>query len=124
MLYSGHELSLRKANGESPRWEKQYLYEILGGNDFMSEPETGQERWLEQWADRIHGSGLSVIAVPLLEIGRGLGFLASQALLLTQPIVTGLVDEASFNRCVRLLEDPAALERLIERIERKAEDDG
>ena len=85
----------------------------------MSKPETGQERLLDQWADRIHRTGLSVVALPLLELGRGLGFLASQALLLTQPILTGLVDEAKFDRYVRLCEDPAALEALILRIERK-----
>ncbi len=48
----------------------------------MSELETGQEQWLDHWVERIHHSGLAVIALPLLEIGRGLGFLMSQAILL------------------------------------------
>ena len=90
----------------------------------MSEPETGLEQWLDGWADRIHDSGFSVVVLPLLEIGRGMGFLVSQALLLTQPILTGLVNEANFKQYITLLEDPAALEGLIERIERKAEGDG
>jgi hypothetical protein len=90
----------------------------------MSKPETDQERWLDQWADRIHNSGFSVVALPLLEIGRGLGVLASQALLLAQPLLTGLVNETAINRYANLLEDPAVWERLIARVERKAEGDG
>ncbi len=90
----------------------------------MSELETGQEQWLDHWAERIHHSGLAVIALPLLEIGRGFGFLVSQAVLLAQPVLRSLVDEASVARWIALLEDPAALEKLIERIERKAECDG
>jgi len=90
----------------------------------MSQPGTGQEQWLDQLAERIHQSGLRVVLLPLLEVGRALGFLASQALLLTQPVWTGLVDEASVNRYVTLLEDPVALEGLIERVARKTNDDG
>jgi hypothetical protein len=90
----------------------------------MSKSETGQEQWLDQWAERVHHSGLAIIALPLLEIGRGLGFLASQALLLTQPVIGVLADEASVNRYITLLQDPAALERLIELIERKVGGDG
>lgn len=90
----------------------------------MSKPETGREQWLDQWAERIHRSGLAVVALPLLEIGRGLGFLAGQALLMAQPVLAGLVDEASINRCVTLLEEPVTLGGLIERVERKAESDG
>jgi hypothetical protein len=89
----------------------------------MSERETGQEERLEQWAERIHLSGLSVVALPLLEVGRGLGFLASQALLLTQPVLGGLVDTESISQYVALLEDPDALDRLIQRVERKANGD-
>ena len=90
----------------------------------MSQPEIGQDEWLDQWAERIHYSGLSVVVLPLLEIGRGLGVLASQVLLLTQPVLAGLVDKTSIDRYVALLEDPRAVERLIERVERKAKADG
>jgi hypothetical protein len=90
----------------------------------MSKRDAGQEQWLEQWAERIHRSDLSVVIVPLLEVGRGLGFLASQALLLTQPVLEGLVKRESINRYVTLFEDPAALESLIQRVERKAKGDG
>lgn len=90
----------------------------------MSMSGTGQERWLDQWAERIHNSGLSVAALPLLEIGRGLGVLASHALMFAQPVLAGLIDEENIARCVTLLEEPSALEGLIQRIERKAERDG
>lgn len=90
----------------------------------MSELESSQEQWLDHWAERIHHSGLAVIALPLLEIGRGLGFLASQAVLLVQPALGSLVDGASVARWITLLQDPVALQTLIERIELKAEGDG
>jgi hypothetical protein len=90
----------------------------------MSKREAVQEQWLDHWAERIHHSGLSVVALPLLEVGRGLGFLVSQALLLGQPLLSGLFDKESISRYVELLEDPATLDDLIERIERKAEGDG
>ncbi len=90
----------------------------------MSKWGGSQEQWLDQWAERIYHSGLSAAALPLLEISRALGFLASQALLLAQPVLAGFVDKESINRYVALLEDPAALDSLIERVERKAKGDG
>jgi len=83
-----------------------------------------EDQWLDQWAGRIHRSGLAVVALPLLEIGRGLGFLFSQALLLIQPVLAGVVDVHDINRYVAFLDDPAAIEQLIERIERKTESRG
>jgi hypothetical protein len=65
-----------------------------------------------------------VVALPLLEIGQGLGVLASHALLFSQPILAGLIGEETLNRYVTFFENPAALDGLIERIERKAEGDG
>ena len=90
----------------------------------MSKRDASHEQWLEQWAERIHRSDLSVVILPLLEVSRGLGFLASQALLLTQPVLEGLVKRESIDRYVTLLEDPVALEDLIQRVERKAKGDG
>jgi hypothetical protein len=86
----------------------------------MSKPEIAQEQWLDQWAERIHRSGWSVVALPFLEVSRGLGVLVSQILLLAQPLLMGVVDQTSINRYVALLEDPVAIESLIERVERKA----
>ena len=90
----------------------------------MTKSETAQEQWLDQWADRIHHLGLSVVALPLLEIGRGFGFLVSQALLLSKPVLAGLIDQDRIDRYVTVLEDTAAWERLIEHVEQKVEGDG
>ena len=90
----------------------------------MPVPETDREQWLDHWAERIHCSGLAPVALTALEIGRGLGFLASQALLLVQPVLGDLVDGATVTRYAALLEDPVSLEGLIERIERKAKSHG
>jgi hypothetical protein len=90
----------------------------------MPKPETAQEQWLDGWADRIHQSGLAAVALPLLEIGRGFGFLAGQALLLSKPVLAGLIAQDRIERYVTLLEDSAAWERLIERVEQKVRDDG
>lgn len=90
----------------------------------MAEPESHQAQWLDRWAERIHRSGLSVIALPILEVSRGMGFLVSQALLLTQPVLAGLVEETKIDRFVTLFDDPAAIDDLMERIERKANGDG
>jgi hypothetical protein len=90
----------------------------------MSKPRIVQEQWLDQWAERIDQSGLAVVALPLLEIGRGLGLVVSHFLLFIQPLLVTVVDKNSINRYINLLEDPAAVESLIERIERKAESHG
>ena len=107
-----------------PCWEKRHLYGILGGNGIMSKPDVVQEQWLDQWAERIDDSGLTIVALPLLEIGRGLGFIASHILLLVQPLLATVVDKNSVSRYIDFLEDPAAVESLIERVERKAKSDG
>jgi hypothetical protein len=90
----------------------------------MSKPRIVQEQWLDQWAERIDQSGLAIVALPLLEIGRGLGFVVSHVLLFIQPLLVTVVDKNSINRYINLLEDPAAVESLIERIERKAKGNG
>ena len=50
--------------------------------------------------------------------------MVSQFLLLIQPLLVTVVDKNSINRYINLLEDPAAVESLIDRIERKAKGDG
>jgi hypothetical protein len=90
----------------------------------LTKSEADQAQWLDHWATRIYGSGLTAVALPVLQVAQGLGFLASQALLLVQPVLAGLVDATSINRCLVLLEDPTMMEGLVERIERKAENDG
>ncbi len=123
VVITSNNLSLRAAPRIKFCWEKRCLV-VYWAVTILSKLETDQEQWLDHWAERIHCSSFAVIIIPLLEIGRGLGFLASQALLLAQPVLKGLSEETDVTRWVALLEDPVALEKLIERIERKAECDG
>jgi hypothetical protein len=57
--------------------------------------------------------------MPLLEFARAFGFLGSHALLIAQPLAHGIVDDESFERATALLESPALLDRLRDRLERK-----
>ena len=97
--------------------------DILGGRLVSESEQAGREQWLDHWAERIHRSGWALIVLPLLQVGRGLGFLVSQVLLLVQPGLGGLIDVADIDRYVAFLEDPLAIEELIERVEQKAECD-
>jgi hypothetical protein len=74
--------------------------------------ETERQVWVETWAKRIKTLGLSPVALPLLDVVQALGFLGSQALLMIQPLVTGIATDSTFERTVALLEDPELLEQL------------
>jgi hypothetical protein len=85
---------------------------ILAAEGSIVTSETERQMWIEAWARRIETLGLSPVALPLIEIVRAFGFLGSQALLMAQPLVTGIVDDAAFERTVALLDSPQLLERL------------
>lgn len=74
--------------------------------------ETKQQVWVETWAKRIETLGLSPVALSLLEITHAFGFLGSQALLMTQPLVTGIVKDATIEQTIALLDSPELLDRL------------
>jgi len=74
--------------------------------------ETGQQVWVEAWGKRIEALGLSPVVLLLLEIAHAFGFLGSQALLMTQPLVTGIVNDTTLERAVALLDNPELLDRL------------
>ena len=73
--------------------------------------------WIESWAERIDRSGLSPIALPLLHIAETFGFLGSQALLIAQPLAAGIVNKATYERTVTLLDSPELLEQLRKHLE-------
>jgi hypothetical protein len=73
--------------------------------------DTEQQAWIEAWARRIEALGLSPVALALLEIAHTFGFLGSQVLLVTQPLMTGIVNDTALERTVDLLESPEMLER-------------
>ncbi len=79
--------------------------------------ETEGQAWVETWARRIEALGLAPLALPLVEIACAFGFLGSQALLLAQPLMIGIVNETTLERAVTLLDSPELLERLRARLE-------
>lgn len=72
---------------------------------------------MEEWAQRIEKAGLSPVAILLLGTARALGFVASQALLFGQPILTGLVSETTLDRASAWLESPQQVDQLLRRLE-------
>lgn len=78
---------------------------------------TEQHVWVETWARRIETLGLSPVALSLLDIAPAFGFLGSQALLMTQPLVSGIVNDVTLERTAALLDSPELLEQLRVRLE-------
>jgi len=74
--------------------------------------ETEQQVWIKTWAKRIEALGLAPVALPLLESIHAFGFLGSQALLMTQSLVTGFVDDTAVERTIALLDSPELLDQL------------
>lgn len=67
---------------------------------------------METWARRIETLGLSPVALALVETVHAFGFLGSQALLMVQPLVTGIVNDVTLERTAALLDSPELLDRL------------
>lgn len=74
--------------------------------------EAEQQAWVEAWARRIEALGLAPVALSLLEIAHAYGFLGSQALLMAQPLMTGIVNDVTVERTMALLDSPELLARL------------
>ncbi len=74
--------------------------------------EQEQWAWIDEWAGRIAASGFAPVVLSLLEIARAFGVLGSQALLVAQPLLTGIVAETTVEQTMTLLESPQLLERL------------
>jgi hypothetical protein len=76
-----------------------------------------QHAWVDTWAKHIESRGLSPVVLLLLEAARAFGFLGSQALLMAQPLMNGLLNDSTVERTIALLESPELLERLKVRLE-------
>ncbi|MEE8391859.1 MAG: hypothetical protein V3S14_13830 [Anaerolineae bacterium] len=81
--------------------------------------ETEQQAWVEAWARRIDALGLSPIVLPLLDVAHTFGFLGSQALLIAQPLAAGIVNNATIERTVTLLDSPELLDQLRAYLEKE-----
>ena len=77
-----------------------------------------QTEKLLQWIER---TGLGVAMIPLLEITRALGFVAAHALLLGQPLLSGLVQDSSLTKATVWLQDTQQIEQLMKRFEKESE---
>ncbi|MDY7077123.1 MAG: hypothetical protein SXV54_09390 [Chloroflexota bacterium] len=74
--------------------------------------DTQQRAWVKTWARRIKALGLSSVALSLLEIAHAFGFLGSQALLITQPLAAGIVNDSTLEQTLALLDSPELQEQL------------
>ena len=82
-----------------------------------SEPD--EQAWIETWARRIETLGLSPVTPLLIELVRAFGFLGGQALVLAQPLMTGIVSETALERTAALLDSPELLDRLRAHLEKE-----
>ena len=75
------------------------------------------EKQMDDLYCRIRRWRLTLPALLFLEIARPFSFLASQGLLLCQPLLGFLVDESSIANYAELLADRESLDRLVGRLE-------
>jgi hypothetical protein len=77
---------------------------------------------LERIAERVVRMGLAVPAVFFLESVKPLSFVGSQALVFFEPFVRAFLVMPDYERFARLMEDRAAIERLLIAIEGRDEE--
>lgn len=75
------------------------------------------EKQMDDLCRRIQRWKLTLPSLLFLEIARPFSFLASQGLLLCQPLLSYLVDGSSIDRYAELLADRENLDRLVRRLE-------
>jgi hypothetical protein len=79
--------------------------------------EAEQLDWVDKLARRIEQRGASSLALLLIEVARPFGFLGSQALLMAQPLLTGIIGNTTVEQATVLLDDPELLNRLSATLE-------
>jgi uncharacterized membrane protein len=94
------------------KWRFPCFFGILPTKGAIVSCDTEGQAWVETWARRIETLGLSPVVLVLIEIAHAFGFLGSQALLMAQPLVTGMVNDATLERTATLLDSPELLDRL------------
>ena len=75
------------------------------------------EQLIEQLTEQISRWRLTVPAILLLQATRPLSFIASQGLLLCQPLLSFVYDAPSVEGYAELLADKANIDRLVARLE-------
>jgi hypothetical protein len=74
-----------------------------------------QQVTVERWAEHIESTGLSSLALPVLELTAAFGVLGSQALLVLGPLIGGAFRERA-EQASELLSDPELARQLRERL--------
>lgn len=75
------------------------------------------EQLIEQLAEQISRWRLTMPAILLLQVTRPLSFIASQGLLLCQPLLSFVYDAPRIADYAELLADRATIDRLVARLE-------
>ena len=75
------------------------------------------EQLIEHLAEQISRRRLTVPAILILQVTRPLSFIASQGLLLCQPLLSFVYDAPRVADYAELLADRASMERLVMRLE-------
>jgi hypothetical protein len=76
-----------------------------------------QSDWVDELARRIEQRGASSLALLLIEAVRPFSFLGGQALLVAQPLLTGILDSTTVEQATVLLDNPELLNRLSATLE-------
>lgn len=69
---------------------------------------------VETWARKMQVAGLTPVLLPILELARVFGPLASQVLLLSEPLLAGRVGQGPLRQMAEWLDDPLQVNRLLE----------
>jgi hypothetical protein len=83
--------------------------------DTLGQEQNGQ--WLAEIAERIGQRKLALPLLLLLEVSKPFTFIASQGLLLCQPVLNFFYDEPTISRYADLLADRSSVEALIAQLE-------
>ena len=76
-----------------------------------------QENFLNGIAETIERRGWRLPALAALEAGRPLALVGAQLLWLAQPALSLIISASTIGQFARLLEEPAALDSLVARLE-------
>src|ERR1041385_6276081 len=83
-----------------------------------------QEKLLDRIAEQVVRRRLEMPAALFLEMHRPLRFFASQGLLLASPLLGAFFGMEEIYKFSRLVDDPATVDRLMERIEAQSQASG
>lgn len=84
----------------------------------------GSEQLIDQLSQQINRWRLNLPAVVVLQVTRPLSFVASQALLLCQPLLSFFEDSPQVANYAELLSDRANIDRLVARLEEHSRSPG